>query len=460
MVRFIDREEETRFLEEKYASGGFELVVIYGRRRVGKTELLRKFLNGKPHLYYLADKMGTARNALRLGREMAGALGEPLIAATEFDELFGWYAKKAGPRPLVVIDEFPYLVEKDDSIPSIFQVLVDGVLKEKNAMLVLCGSSIGMMERTVLGSKSPLYGRKTGHWKVLPLAFEASRSFFPGERMKKCVEFYSVLGGVPHYLEKFSAGKATLDNITTEILSRSGRLYEEIDFLLMEELREPDAYKAILEAMGSGRGKALEIAQAARIPAQDIDKYLKVLIRLGIIEREKPVTEGPRSKRSRYSISDPLFRLWFTFCEPNKSELEIGETARCREIIGKQLPAFVGKAFEPLCREYVNSCFPGRWPRLGRWWGAIRENGKRTEMEIDMVGLNDKSNEALFGECKWSDDVDGPAVLAGLKQKSAFVGWRKNARTETFALFARSFGRRPPGSEAMLFDLDVMAKMK
>ncbi|MBM4248756.1 MAG: ATP-binding protein [Euryarchaeota archaeon] len=457
MVRFIDREAETAFLEERYRSGGFELVVLYGRRRVGKTEILKRFVRGKPHLYYLADKRGTARNALRLRKEMAGALGEPEIAATELDELFRWYSGKAGPRPLIVIDEFPYLVEKDDSIPSVFQLLADGVLSERKAMLVLCGSSLGMMEKAALGAKSPLYGRRTGHWKVLALPFWEARRFIPGAPAERCIGFYSVLGGVPHYLEKFSSDRDTIDNIDREVLSRSGRLYEEIDFLLMEELREPDAYKAILEAIASGRGKAIEIAQLSRIPAQDIDKYLKVLTRLGIVGRDRPVTEGPKSKRSRYFIADPLFRLWFTFCEPRKSELELGETASCRELMERQLPAFVGKAFEPLCREHLASRFPGRWPRLGRWWGAKRENGKRVEVEIDIVGLNDRTGESLFGECKWSEGVDGTALLAGLKKKAACVEWRRGARTETFALFARSFKRRPTPAGAILFDLGDIA---
>ena len=460
MIRFIDREAETAFLEQRYASGGFELVVLYGRRRVGKTELLRRFVADKPHLYFLADKRGTARNIIRLGRDMAEALGEPRIAATEPDELFDWYAARAGPRPLILIDEFPYLVEKDRSIPSVFQGLADGVLKNRGAMLVLCGSSIGMMESSVLASRSPLYGRRTGHWKVLPLPFADARLFFPGTPAEICIEFYSVLGGVPHYLDKFSKECTTLDNIDREVLSRSGHLYEEIDFLLMEELREPDAYKAILEGIGSGRSKSLEIAQAARMPAQDIDKYLKVLIRLGIIAKDRPVTEGPRSKRSRYWISDPLFRFWFTFCEPRKSELELGETAACRETISKGLPSFVGRAFEPLCREFLAARFPGRWPRLGRWWGARRENGKRTEQEIDIVGLNDQTGEAIFGECKWSDGVDGPAILAGLKEKAAFVEWRKSGRSETFAVFARSFKRRPKASGAIYFDLGAIARGK
>jgi hypothetical protein len=453
MFRFIDREAELSFLEERYGSGEFEFLVLYGRRRVGKTEILRRFVQGRPHLYYLADKRGTERNALRLRREMAASLGVPEVAATELDELFRWYADSAGARPVIVIDEFPYLVERDDSVPSVLQLIIDTVLRERRAMLVLCGSSIGMMEQSVLDARSPLYGRKTGHWRVLPLAFKDMRRFFPGAPVVRCVEFHSILGGVPHYLEKFSGEKGAVENAEREILSRSGHLYEEIDFLLREELREPDVYKAILEAIGAGNGKAKDIAQVSRVPVHDIDKYLKVLMRLGIVAKSTPVTEGPRSKRSRYTLSDPLFGFWFTFCEPHRSELEMGETRKCRESVEGQLPAFVGRSFEPLCREFIGARFPGRWPALGPWWGARRVGGKRIEVELDIVGLNDETHEALFGECKWSDRVDAGAVLADLERKAASVEWGRSGRKETFAVFARSFRRRPANSDALLFDL-------
>ena len=458
MFRFIDRETEMAFLESRHGSGEFEFLVLYGRRRVGKTELLRRFLKGRPHLYYLADKRGTARNALRLRREMSSSLGVPEVATSELDELFRWYTDAAKARPVMVIDEFPYLVEKDDSIPSVFQLIIDTILRERRAMLILCGSSIGMMERSVLGARSPLYGRKTGHWRVLPLAFRDMRRFFPGAPVVRCVEFHSILGGVPHYLEKFSGEKGAVDNAEREILSMSGHLYEEIDFLLREELREPDVYKAILEAIGAGNGKAMDIAQVSRVPVHDIDKYLKVLMRLGIVAKVTPVTEGPRSKRSRYALSDPIFRFWFTFCEPHRSELELGETSRCRAEVERQLPAFVGKSFESLCREHVAARFPGRWPALGPWWGATRVKGKRVEVEIDLVGLNEESREALFGECKWSEGIDAVSVLSSLEDKAASVEWRNGTRKETFAVFARSFKRGPSRPDVLLFDLDDIGK--
>ncbi len=454
MVRFIDRDAELAFLEERYASGRFEFLVIYGRRRVGKTELLRKFVEERPHIYFLADKAGTARNVLRLRREMAEALGRPELATEELDELFRWYVDEAGGRPLIVIDEFPYLVEKDDSVPSVLQRIIDQALSTTGTMLVLCGSSEGMMERTVLGARSPLYGRRTGHWKVLPMKFADACGFFPGASIERCIEHYSVLGGVPHYLQRFSGNVSTVENAEREIMSRTGSLYEEVDFLLREELREPDVYKAILESIGAGKARAGEIADSSRIPVHDIDKYLKALARLGVVERHRPITKGPKSRHTRYRLVDPLFRFWFTFCESHKSDLELGQTARCREAVEKGLPSFVGQAFEPLCRDLIAAEFPGRWPELGTWWGAARESGERVEVEIDMVGLNSSTQEILLGECKWSRGVDGERLLSDLRTKAAHVDWMSKERREVYALFGRSFRKRPSGKDVMTFDID------
>lgn len=459
MVRFIDREAEMAFLEERYASGRFEFLVLYGRRRVGKTELLRNFMEGRSHIYFLADKRGTDRNVLRLRREMAEALGVHEVATEELEELFRWYVGEAGERPLVVIDEFPYLVEKDDSIPSVLQLIIDQDLSDTDAMLILCGSSEGMMERTVLGARSPLYGRRTGHWKVMPLTLADACGFFPGAPIDRCIEYYSILGGVPHYLQRFSEDAGAVENAEREVMSRTGGLYEEVDFLLREELREPDVYKAILEAIGSGKAKAGEIADTSRVPVHDIDKYLKVLARLGVVERTRPVTKGPKSKQTRYFLADPLFRFWFTFCEPHKSDLELGETGRCRQAMEERLNAFVGRAFEPLCRDLVASAFPGRWPEMGLWWGARRENGKRIDVEIDVVGLNAADKEILLGECKWSEGVDAMRVLSDLRVKAEDVQWNKKDRREVYALFARSFKQRLDEPDVLMYDLDDIREM-
>lgn len=202
-----------------------------------------------------------------------------------------------------MFDEFSYLIEKDPSIPSLFQVVCDEILKNENLFLILCGSSISMIEERVLSCKSPLYGRKTAHIKATPISFKYFSEFFPSNTIEKNIEFYAILDGIPFYLEKFSDIKTTLENVKEQIWSKKGRLYEEVDFLLREELREPDVYKTILDAIASGKTKVVDIANKSKIKVQDLDKYLKKLIKLGFIKKEIPITKT-KSKKSIYLIND------------------------------------------------------------------------------------------------------------------------------------------------------------
>ena len=183
VLKFKNRKEELGFLEKRYKNRTFEFFVIYGRRRVGKTELIKNFLKNKPHLYLLCNKSGTKRNIERFKRKIAEYLHEPVIATNDMEEIFSYLAGKTKDKKIVIaFDEFSYLVEKDSAIPSIFQVVIDEVLKNTNIFLILCGSSISMMEKGVLSYKSPLYGRKTAHIRVMPLALDYFTDFFPQNR--------------------------------------------------------------------------------------------------------------------------------------------------------------------------------------------------------------------------------------------------------------------------------------
>ena len=246
-----------------------------------------------------------------------------------------------------MFDEFSYLVEKDDAVPSQFQVVVDNILNKTNVFLILCGSSISMMEKGVLSQKSALYGRKTAHIKLEEIPFYSFYDFFPSNNIEKNIEYYAVLGGVPFYMERFSDRKNTFYNINEQILDKTGHLYEEIDFLLKEELREPDVYKGILTAIASGHTKVVEIANRSGIKVHDIDKYLKVLIRLGIIKREIPVTKV-KSKKTTYSIDDNFFSFVFVFFEPFKSDLEIGVTNNAGKKLKIDFNTFLGKDLKNL----------------------------------------------------------------------------------------------------------------
>jgi len=465
MIRqFIDRNEELGFLEERYKNKNFEFFVIYGRRRVGKTELIKNFLKDKSHLYFLCDKSGTERNAERFKKKAAEYLNEPIIETNDFEEIFSYFAKKISKRTIVVFDEFSYLIEKDDAIPSVFQVICDEFLKNSKVMLVLCGSSISMMEKGVLSHKSPLYGRKTGHIKVAPINFRYFSDFFPSNSIEKNIEFYAILDGVPFYMEKFSDKKSVFENVLEQILDKRGGLYEEIDFLLREELREPDVYKTIIAAIASGKTKVVDIANKSNIKVQDIDKYLKVLIRLGIVKKEILVTEI-KTKKSLYSIDDNFFNFSFIFAEPYKSDMEIGEINNIKNKLDIGFSSYVGRKFEKLIRDDILKMMGiMQIEKIGRWWGNLRENGIKKSIEIDIVALNEEKKEILFGECKWKDKVNALSVVNELSEKAKHVDWNLTARGESYAIFAKSFSKRInefEGRRVHCFDLhDIELALK
>ncbi|MBI2135901.1 ATP-binding protein [Candidatus Woesearchaeota archaeon] len=449
-LKFINRKAELEFLEARYKNKQFEFIVIYGRRRLGKTELIKEFVKNKKHIYFLCDKRGTAGNIARFKKMAAEYFNEAAIETNEPEEVFKHIVKKQSDKLVIVFDEFSYLAEKDSSIPSIFQLIIDEVLKDSNIMLILCGSSINMMETGVLSYKSPLYGRKTGHWKVLPFTLKETSEFFANNTTSKNIEFWAVLDGIPFYLEKFSDKKSTLENVEAEILNKNGRLYEEIDFVLKEELREPDAYKSILEAIASGKNKVVEIANKAGIKVQDIDKYLKILIRLGIIKKEHPATEKAKTKKSIYSFADNFFHFWFEFCEPYKSSIEINEYAISK--VKDDINSFFGKKFENLCRDILIEITKLNFTKVGKWWGSNRENDERKSIEIDILALNEQTKEILFGECKWSENVDAQTIFDQLKQKSKHVNWNISKRQEYYCVIAKSFKRKAEG--CLCFDLN------
>jgi len=463
-LKFVNRKKELTFLEERYQKKGFEFFVIYGRRRLGKTELIKQFIKNKPYIYLLCDKSGTERNIYRFKKKISEYLNEPIIETNELEEIFNYLIKKIKNTKLVIaFDEFSYLVEKDDSIPSQFQVVIDNILKQTNIFLIVCGSSISRMEKGVLSYKSALYGRKTAHIQLKEIPFYSFNDFFPLNNFKKNIEFYAVLGGVPYYLENFQDKKTTFNNIKEQIFDKTGHLYEEIDFLLKEELREPDVYKNIISAIALGQTKVVEIANAAKIKTHDIDKYLKVLIRLGIVRKEIPIT-AIKSKKSIYSINDNFFSFSFIFSEPFRSDLEIRETKNAEEKLKKDFNTYIGKKFEKLILEEVLQKLNFvQLQKKGKWWGYYRDSGtnKRVELEIDIVGLNENTKEIVFAECKWSENVNAIDLLQKLKEKAKYVEWpnKDKKRREYYILFAKSFKKKSMHEDVYCFELKDIQKL-
>jgi AAA+ ATPase superfamily predicted ATPase len=455
-LKFINRKDELQFLEERYLHHGFDFIVIYGRRRIGKTELIKTFVKDKPHIYMLCNKAGTSANIYRFRRGVANYLREPEIASVDIEEIFSHLVQKTKEKLVVVLDEFSYLVEKDDSIPSVFQAVIDEVLKDKNIMLIICGSSISMME-SLLGYKNPLYGRKTGHMKIDYLRFRYLKEFFPRYTFEENIKAYAILGGVPFYLEKFDPKKPPLENAKGQILSKKGQLYEEVDFLLREELREPDVYKSILAAIAQGSAKVAEISSKAGIKASDLDRYLKVLMMLGIVKKEIPAT-AKKSKKTLYTIDDNFFEFNSLFFEPYRSDIEIEERANLEENLRRNFNSYVGKKFEKLVRnEAIRIISPFPVSKVGKWWGYYRENELRKELEIDVVALNEETKEILFCECKWQDKVNAEKIFEELKKKARYVDWNNNTRKERYAIVAKSFTKRT--EHAICIDLKDLEKI-
>lgn len=336
---------------------------------------------------------------------------------------------------VVILDEFQYLGRSNPAFPSVFQRVWDEILKERNVMVILCGSLISMMVSQTLSYQSPLYGRRTAQIRLKQIPFPYYQDFFDGLSFREQVERYAVTGGVPKYIESFADQEDIYRGIKENILALSGYLYEEPYFLLQQEVSELGSYFSILRAIAFGNTKMADLSSAIGVRATDLTRTLKTLIDLDLVEREVPVTEKEpeKSKKGLYHIKDNYIRFWFTFIYPNQSDIERGNTEYVMEKIRKSFVRnHVAFVYEDICRELLaaDQEIPYHFSRIGRYWD------KHTK--IDVVALNEEEKVILFGECKyWSDPVDVDIFYA-LVEKSKRVAWFLNDRKEIFMLFSIS----------------------
>ncbi len=460
MSRFINRKQELEFLNKKYKSHEPELLIIYGRRRIGKTELILKFCEDKNYLYFmgrLESKEDTIKRFNHLFIEKFNdkiLLNNPL---SNLDAIFGYIAEKSKERIVIVIDEFPFLVEKFPEIVSILQDAWDSHLKKTKIMLLLSGSSVGMMEKYALDYKSPLYGRRTGQWKVDQMNISNLKEFFPQYTAQELIETYAVIDMIPGYLNLFNPQKSFLDNVKEKFFSKGEFLYEEVEILLREELRDPSNYMSIISAVAGGLTSFNEIVQKTNLDKSLLSKYLGVLESLGITERIISITESSKeklkSKKSLYMIKDNFFDFWFKFIYLNKQEIEKGNTNIVFSL-KPELDRYVSFKFESYCKELVINGLVDNFNKVGKWW--------HKDKEIDIVALHEEKKKIFFGECKWKDKVNALEIIRELKEKAEFVDWNKEKRTEVFAVFAKSFSKRVSefkGIKVHCFDLRDIEKL-
>lgn len=434
-MTFYNRTEELDALADAFDASGSDLVVVYGRRRVGKTELLKAFCNDRPHIYFLAAQEAERRQREKFTEQVATHFEDRVPRINGWDEAFTYLGEKLQTeQTVVVIDEFPYLVAENDSIPSYLQAFVDEQLDGTDSMLILCGSSVSTMESEVLGHESPLYGRRTAQFDVRPFSFEQAREVIT-YGIGDAVRSYAVTGGTPMYLTLFDYDTPLAANIRSRILSPSAVLYNEPEFLLRTELRTPARYMSILEAVALGHTTPNEVSGATGIDSGPLSKYLQTLRRLRLLEREVPVTaSNKKSKRSRYRVADEFLRFWFRYVEPNRSGIEEAPDVVYRGTIAPDLPTHVATTFEDVCREAlwagIRRGDVDPYSELGRWWYG--------EHEVDIVGLAPNDDRLLLAECKWTSDPVGRSLVERLRTKADHVRWGPGDRTERFALFSKS----------------------
>jgi len=465
---FINRDQELDDLERRYYKRSAELFVLYGRRRVGKTELLLQFCKDKRSIYFLASQL-KERDHLRQLIEIAQhVVDDPLLQNLTFNDwesVLIYFAQKSQEERLVlVLDEFQYLCEDNAALPSLIQCFWDLHGKDSNLFLILCGSQVSFMEREVLAERSPLYGRRTGQLQLTPLSYRDSGSFFPEYSSKEKIIIYGILGGIPAYLNRFTfrfsqhseqTSKRTIEqHIKEELLTPQGYLFDEVNFLLRMELRDPRTYASLLQAVAGGATRLNEISQRVGLETTNANKYLSVLRELGLIKRETPLTERApqKSRKGTYKISDNYLNFWFRFILPNRSLIESGNADLVyQQMISPYLSDYLGSIFEDVCRQYIRFYWKEKLKvapkQIGAHWGS--------NLEIDVLTENIDGSH-WFGECKWWEAPVGESVLNRLIEKATQVSdqWQQDPRYLLFSAsgFTDSLKKRAEKENILLFE--------
>ena len=428
---FYGRNEELKKLNDMYMSGKFECAVIYGRRRVGKTTLIREFVKDKDAIYFLAREADGRINLNGFSNDLYSVTATELVNNSFFadwEKAFDYiYQISKDKRLVLAIDEFPYLAQGHRPISSILQAHIDMQLKDSKLFLILCGSSMSFMENQVLAYQSPLYGRRTAQFKIEPLDFYESLPFFEAYSSYDKAVLYGITGGIPEYLNKIDSSKTVDENIIELFLTPSGHLFEEPTNLLKQELREPSTYNGIIDAIASGASRLNEIATKCSMDSNKCGKYLASLMSLGIVKKEIPITETS-SKRSIYRLDDMMFRFWYRYVFPYMSNIVSGlGRALYENEVSINLSDYMGLVFEEICKQYLikeakNDNLSFFFSKIGRWWGN-NPLEKRQE-EVDILAFHRDS--ALFCECKWTNTPVDIDALLNLERRSGLFSYKSN----------------------------------
>ncbi|MCL4176523.1 MAG: ATP-binding protein [Verrucomicrobia bacterium] len=451
-MKFLGRTRELKALQEAWSAARSGFIPIYGRRRVGKSELIVHFMSDKPGLYFVGKRASGEAQLQEFLEAAARAVGDSLLAqarVTNWKSALDLVTQRlpGKGRFILALDEFQWIAEASPELPSVLQGLWDRHWSRSGRMLlILCGSYIGFMEREVLGQRSPLFGRRTAQIFLRPFGYLEAARFHPRFSTVDQARVYAVCGGVPAYLLAFDGAESVEQNLITRLLDENAVLAREPEFLLHEELRDLVPYHSVLMALAQGKSSPAQLAKSTGIDVRGLNYHLNTLVELGYLQRRYPVTEAEPSTRSvRYALDDPLLRFWFRFVFPHQSVLRLlGPTRGFAEVVRPELDAYFGRCFERLCRESLPLLYLREGVRapftIGEYWAA--------DVQVDVVGVR-QDNWTDLGECKWGDVSSLAGLAAELDGK---VRRYPNARNATIG--RRVFVRKS-SAKARLTDVRV-----
>lgn len=449
---FVGRQRELQMLEKLYDSKKFEFVVIYGRRRVGKTALINRFIENKPAIYCMGVENSSVQNLENLSRaiiaQKTGAMPETTFDSfqTALEAVFKLSKAK---RIVLAIDEYPYIAKSAKSFASTLQMLIDKYKDSSKLKLILCGSSMSYMENEVLSYKAPLYGRRTAQIQLSPFSFAESCKILEQFNNEEKAVAYGIMGGTPQYLLQLDTAQSIEQNIKDTFLNPNSFIFEEPLNLLKQEVREPAIYSAIVTAIACGASKLSEIAGKTQLAGSVCATYIKHLVELAIVRKESCYGEKT-TRKTIYSVADNIYRFWYRFVPQNSSLIERGAADIAYNRIAPEISTYMGKVFEEISEQYLwQQLLCGKsqvqFATLGRWWGS--NSATHTQEEIDIVAEENKSR-ALYCECKWTSEKTDSSVLKTLIERSKLLSHKekyyclfsKNGFTDGCIALAKEFG--------------------
>ncbi|MGV8094419.1 MAG: ATP-binding protein [Mangrovibacterium sp.] len=414
-MKFVDRAEEQRRLSNVLSGEKAAFAVVYGRRRLGKSTLIKKVLSDKD-IYYMADQTERSHQISLVAKSISAVINDfDKVIYPDWDALLNTLNNRTEKQFTLCLDEFPYLVKSSPELPALLQRWIDSHTLKYN--IIICGSSQQMMQGLVLDSSAPLYGRADLLLKLSPIHIQYLQEILECDAIQ-AVEEYAVWGGVPRYWELRLQEQSFKEAIVSHIINPLGTLYEEPIRLFMDDMRDVIQASTLLSVIGSGANRLSEIAARLEKPATSLSGPLDKLIQLDYIEREIPFGENPRnSKKSLYKVSDPFMNFYFRFVVPNRSLIELGRSEMIMAVVEQRLSSYISACWEKLCRQAVSGqTIKGEVYNLAcRWWGNV---SRQESIELDLIAQSMDGKKLLVGECKWTEDEDPDRSLEELTKKA------------------------------------------